>query len=179
MARVWSRSYNAVLSTDWPTSIPTAVTINQAPADVSDSATILRILLDVRLTLACSYDPAPTGVAGNYVQALWPIVGAGVQGGLLDDPLDPYAPDDPRITLTGTLEPLQYVVLNPGENIQTTIWSSRFELQSRGMRKSPVAGTLPVGSAAITMIDPIDVLNDPAFEFTGVVQSYLRVLYED
>jgi hypothetical protein len=156
------------------------IQIGQAAGTSSPDALVKRILLDVQVD--AQYGVPSTGAPGDaFGQDMDFLVCAGVMGGPTDTPLDPFVDPDHRVTLTGTLQ-LQRatVIVTGGVSGRQFQWRNQWELDSAGIRPTPVPGIPPLGAAALHVRDPAAYMDTALYTAVSWrVSSWLRVLYQD
>lgn len=150
-----------------------------APGTSHVNATVRRIILDVRLTTQVDFN-APGHPPVEWWQKVDFLVAAGVRGGAADLFPDSLQVQDHRVTLTGALRPTIAANTNILSNeYQVLEFSNRFELDSAGIRSSPIPGTTPIGCASLSVIDNGFNFATSSSNISWEARAWLRVLYRD
>lgn len=151
----------------------------EAPGTSHIDATVRRIILDVRLTTVVNFAFPPRPIVHWYEDIQF-LVSAGVRGGAGDTYPDSLVDPDPKATLTAQLQPT--IVDNSaylGNQNQVITFTSRWSLDSAGIRHSPIAGQVPIGCASFSVIDPATWFGAGINGIAWDLNAWLRVLYRD
>jgi len=177
--RFWTRHFNATGGVGIPLQPNGLYHQDTMEGSSNVNATIVRWLLDVRFSIAFPATGS-TGKPFDWWTELHVVAGAGVSTSASPVPHpDIMTTEDDRVTLTGMLIPT-YVESTGTNAAHACTWSNVFPMDSKGMRKAPEAGFVPLADAMLGVVDPHNVTQTGSFlNPTITITSYFRVLWDD
>lgn len=177
--RFWTRHFNTTGGIGLPLQPDGLYHQDTIEGSSFTDATILRWFLDVRFSIAFPATGSTTKPFDWWTE-IGIVAGAGVSTSASPVPHpDIMATEDDRVTLTGMLTPMYWESTGTAPTHCCT-WSNPTPLESKGQRKAPEAGFVPLADAMLGVIDPHGVTQTGSFlNPTITIYSYFRVLWED
>jgi len=177
--RTWSRQdISTPIFPDSPIPPTTSQIIGEVDSAVATTATLVRTLLDLRVTVVMDI------VGGGPPTGWWSVMNflIGVGADTTSDPLplklNGFGQKDPRVNATGTLDFYSLDVAENAPGVQVVSYGLKASIDSRGMRSSGSEAGGPVviiGAEARDAYEVFTGTTDWSILYTG----YVRALFEE